>query len=51
MQDDSRLAVFCLVLFALLVAGIMVEKFWDCRLTKRQSQSACLFTSAPYSVP
>ena len=35
----------------LFIAGIMVEKFWDCRLHKGVPQSACLFTPAPYSVP
>jgi hypothetical protein len=51
MKADSRLAVFCLVCFAILIAGIMVEKFWDCRLTKGLTESECLFTPAPYTVP
>jgi hypothetical protein len=51
MKADQRLAVFCLVVLAILIAGIMVEKFWDCRLTKGLSESDCLFTSAPYTAP
>jgi hypothetical protein len=50
MKADSRLAAFCLVCFAILIAGIMVEKFWDCGL-KGLSESACLFTPAPYTLP
>jgi len=51
MKADSRLAVFCLVCFAILIAGIMVEKYWDCRLRTKLSQNECLFTPAPYTVP
>jgi hypothetical protein len=51
MKSDNRLAVFCLIVLAILIAGIMVEKFWDCRLHKGLSEWACLFTPAPYSVP
>ena len=51
MEKDSRLAVVCLIVLAIVLAGIMVEKFWDCRLTKGLSQADCLFTAAPYSVP
>jgi hypothetical protein len=51
MKADQRVAVFCLVVLAVLIAGIMVEKFWDCRLTKGLSESACLFTPVPYTVP
>lgn len=51
MKADGRLAVFCLVCFAILIAGIMVEKYGDCRLTTKLSQNECLFTPAPYTVP
>jgi hypothetical protein len=50
MKADSRLAVFRVVCFAILIAGIVVEMFWDCRL-KGLLESACLFTPAPYTVP
>jgi hypothetical protein len=50
MKADSRLAVFCLIVLAILIAGIMVEKFWDCRL-KGRSEQACLFIPAPYTTP
>ena len=51
MKADNRLAVFCLIVLAIVIAGIMVEQFWDCRLNKRLSEWACLFTPAPYTVP
>ncbi|SFM17176.1 hypothetical protein SAMN03159423_5771 [Bradyrhizobium sp. NFR13] len=51
MKADSLLAVFCLVCFAILIAGIMVEKYWDCRVRTKLSQNECLFTPAPYTVP
>ena len=51
MKADNRLAIFCLIVLAIVIAGIMVEKFWDCRLHKGLPQSVCLFTPAPYSVP
>ena len=51
MKADNSLAVFCLIVLALLIAGIMVEKFWDCRLNKGGSEWACLFVPAPYTAP
>jgi hypothetical protein len=50
MKADNRLAVFCLVVLSIIIAGIMVEKFWDCRL-KGGAEEACLFTPAPYTPP
>jgi hypothetical protein len=50
MKADQRVAAFSLVVLAVLIAGIMVEKYWDCRL-KGLSESERLFTPAPYTVP
>jgi hypothetical protein len=50
MKADNRLAVFCLVVLSIIIAAIMVEKFWDCRL-KGGAEEACLFTPAPYTPP
>jgi hypothetical protein len=43
MENDSRMALAGLVCIAVIVAGIMIEKYWDCRLTTRLSQNECLF--------
>ena len=51
MKADNRLAVFCLIVLAILIAGIMVEKFWDCRLNMGRSEWACLFAPVPYTPP
>jgi hypothetical protein len=39
--------VLSLIARAVLVAHIMVENFWDCRLTKGLPESDCLLTPAP----
>ncbi len=39
---DNRIAAFCLVVIALLIAGIMVETYWDCRLLQRGSITECM---------
>ena len=51
MKSDQRFALICLFFIAIVVAGVMVEKFWHCRLTQKMSQSECLFTGALYVVP
>jgi hypothetical protein len=33
-MTNSRVAGLILVLLALVIAGIMVETYWDCRLLK-----------------
>lgn len=49
MESENRLAIFCLVLLTILIAGILVETFWDCRL-KGRSEGECL-QGSPVSVP
>jgi hypothetical protein len=39
---DNRLALVCLVVIAVLIAGIMVETYWDCRLLQRGSITECM---------
>jgi hypothetical protein len=39
---DSRIAAFCLVVIAVLIAGIMVETYWDCRLLRNGSVAQCV---------
>lgn len=51
MKSDQRFALICLVFIAIVVAGVMVEKFWDCRVTHKMTQSECLFTGALHVVP
>ena len=41
-MSNSRLAVLVLSVIALLVAGLMVEAYWDCRLLKHHSMNECL---------
>jgi hypothetical protein len=42
MRGNNRLAMFYLVVLALLIGGIiMVEKYWDCRLKQHLSEGEC----------
>jgi hypothetical protein len=41
MKADNSLTVFCLVALALLVFGLTVENYWDCRLLKHRSMKQC----------
>jgi hypothetical protein len=41
-MTNSRLAALILILLALVIAGIMVETYWDCRLLKGASLKACM---------
>ena len=43
---NGRLAAFFLVVLALVIAGIMVETYWDCRL-KRRLMNECIPGSGP----
>jgi hypothetical protein len=38
---NSRLAVLLLAVLALVIAGLMVETYWDCRLLKGGSLKEC----------
>jgi hypothetical protein len=40
-KADNRLAVFCLIAFALLVFGLIVENYWNCRLLRHQTMKQC----------
>ena len=37
-----RAAIFILAVLALLIVGIMVETYWDCRTQKHGSMRDCL---------
>ena len=41
MRED-RFAILCLAVIALLITGVMVETYWDCRLLKGGSMRECL---------
>jgi hypothetical protein len=42
MKAENRFAIFCLVVLAVLTAGVMLEKFWDCRLKQHLSATLCV---------
>jgi hypothetical protein len=41
MKADNRLAVFCLVALALLVLGLTIENYWNCRIIELRSMKHC----------
>lgn len=41
MKADNRFAVFCMVALALLVLGLTVENYWNCRLLEGRSMTQC----------
>jgi hypothetical protein len=41
MKADNRLAVFCLVALALLVFGLTIENYWNCRLLGHYTMKQC----------
>ena len=41
-MTNSRLAILLLIILALAIGGIMVETYWDCRLSKGRSFSECV---------
>jgi hypothetical protein len=47
MKKESRLALFCLAVIVFLLAGFMVEAYWDCRLIKLASRPECMPGSGP----
>jgi hypothetical protein len=43
MKKENRFALFCFVVIAFLLAGFMVETYWNCRLIKLASrENVCL---------
>jgi hypothetical protein len=51
MKKESRIALFCLVVIALILAGFMVEAYWNCRLVKLASKRECMPGSGPAAGP
>jgi hypothetical protein len=51
MKTENRFALFCLVVIAFLLAGFMVETYWNCRLIKLASQRKCMPGSGPVAGP
>jgi hypothetical protein len=47
MKKENRFALFCFVVIAFLLAGFMVETYWNCRLIKLTSQRECMPGSGP----
>jgi hypothetical protein len=41
MNANNRLAVFCLAALALLIFGLMVENYWDCRRVGDRTEEQC----------
>jgi hypothetical protein len=41
-MNDRRVAILCLAVLAFLIAGLMVETYWDCRLLKGGTMQSCL---------
>ena len=42
MKTENRFALLLLVGLAIVIAGIMVETYWDCRLHRRLSMRECI---------
>jgi len=42
MKKENRFALFCLGVIAFLLAGFMVETYWDCRLVRLASGPECM---------
>jgi hypothetical protein len=38
MKKETRFALFCMVVIAFLLAGFMVEAYWNCRLKGSSSR-------------
>jgi hypothetical protein len=47
MKNENRFALFCLVAIAVVIAGFMVETYWNCRLIKLASERECMPGSGP----
>ncbi len=41
-MSNQRLAAILLAVLALVIAGIMVETYWDCRLHRGHSMRECM---------
>ena len=41
-MTNTRVAVLLLAVLALVIAGLMVETYWDCRLLKGGSLKECM---------
>ena len=42
MKTDNRFALLLLAVLAIVIAGIMVETYWDCRLHRGLSMRECI---------
>lgn len=42
MKTDNRFALLLLAVLAIVIAGVMVETYWDCRLHRRLSMRECI---------
>ena len=51
MTSDNRLAVFCLIVIAIVCAGLKLEKYWDCRLKKGGWRGDCWYVFSSVTLP
>jgi hypothetical protein len=42
MKTDNRFALILLAVLAFVIAGFMVETYWDCRLQRGLSMRECI---------
>ena len=42
MKTDNRFALLLLAVLAIVIAGLMVETYWDCRLRRGLSMLECI---------
>jgi hypothetical protein len=50
-MKQNTVALLLLALIGILIAGLMVETYWDCRLTKKMSMRECLPPIGSVSAP
>jgi hypothetical protein len=42
MKTENRFALLLLAVLAIVIAGIMIETYWDCRLHRLLSMRECI---------
>jgi hypothetical protein len=42
MKTDNRLAIACLLVITIGIAGLFAEQYFDCRWKQRRSDQSCL---------
>jgi hypothetical protein len=51
MRADKRLAVFCLIVIAIVCAGMKLETYWNCSLKKGGWGGDCWSIPSPFTPP